>query len=221
MADHHRIVIEEGRKKSFASAIDWPGWCRWGKTPDDALSALEAYADRYQAIASLAGIRGVQATANDMHIIEHITGTTTTDFGAPDAAAKAESEFLIDAECERHIKLLRACWSYFDAVAERVSEELQKGPRGGGRDRTKLIGHVLESERNYVRNIGVKTPPHGVATVNGLQSHRDAVCEALRLHNSEQKPARRWPLRYFVRRVAWHITDHAWEMEDKDLTGKE
>jgi hypothetical protein len=24
-----------------------------------------------------------------------------------------------------------------------------------------------------------------------------------------------WPARYFVRRVAWHVLDHAWEIEDR------
>lgn len=24
-----------------------------------------------------------------------------------------------------------------------------------------------------------------------------------------------WPLRYLIRRAAWHVLDHAWELEDK------
>jgi hypothetical protein len=30
--------------------------------------------------------------------------------------------------------------------------------------------------------------------------------------------ARTWPLRYLIRHTAYHTLDHAWEMEDKDLT---
>jgi hypothetical protein len=26
-----------------------------------------------------------------------------------------------------------------------------------------------------------------------------------------------WPARYFVRRTAWHVLDHAWEIEDRIL----
>ncbi|MFL5708216.1 MAG: hypothetical protein ACJ77Y_04375 [Chloroflexota bacterium] len=36
------MVVESGAKKSFARAIDWPGWARAGKTPDLALQALQA-----------------------------------------------------------------------------------------------------------------------------------------------------------------------------------
>jgi hypothetical protein len=25
----------------------------------------------------------------------------------------------------------------------------------------------------------------------------------------------RWPARYYVRRAAWHVLDHAWEIEDR------
>lgn len=218
MTKHHRVVIETGNKKAFASAIDWPGWCRWAKAGDDVLDVLRSYADRYQKIAGLAGVRGVKATADDFQVIERSRGTTTTDFGAPDVPAQAESAFLTDAECARQIKLLRACWAYFDEVAARVSPELAKGPRGGGRDRDKMIGHVFESERNYVRNVGVKTPKSDMDSAEGLARHRDAVCAAIRAHNANQQSARSWPLWYFVRRMAWHVTDHAWEMEDKDLT---
>jgi hypothetical protein len=31
--------------------------------------------------------------------------------------------------------------------------------------------------------------------------------------------ARAWPLRYLIRHTAFHTLDHAWEMEDKDMTG--
>lgn len=34
------------------------------------------------------------------------------------------------------------------------------------------------------------------------------------------KMARSWPLRYLIRHTAFHTLDHAWEMEDKDLTAK-
>ena len=28
-----------------------------------------------------------------------------------------------------------------------------------------------------------------------------------------------WPVRYWVRRAAWHVLDHAWEIEDKTPPG--
>ena len=37
-------------------------------------------------------------------------------------------------------------------------------------------------------------------------------------YNAEGKPARTWPIQFLIRRVAHHVMDHAWEMEDRDLT---
>jgi hypothetical protein len=215
---YNRVVIETGTKKVFASAIDWPGWSRSGKTEDGALAALADYAERYEKVAAIAGERGVRSVASNMAVIEHLEGSATTDFGAPDRQARAEGEPMTIAECERQVRLMQACWTCFDDAAARVSEELQKGPRGGGRNRSKMIAHVFESERSYVRQIGVKTPKGGLESPDGLQAHRDAVCQAIREINAGDAPAPKWPLRYFIRRAAWHVMDHAWEMEDKDLT---
>ena len=48
------VGVEVTRNKAFASALDWPGWSRAAKTPEDAVAALAAYADRYAAVAKRA-----------------------------------------------------------------------------------------------------------------------------------------------------------------------
>lgn len=221
MAKYNRVVIETGQKKVFASALDWPGWCRSAKTEEDALDTLAAYGERYAKVAVLAGVDGMASAVGEMDVVEHVIGNTTTDFGAPDKPAVVEREPLTDAECERQIKLLHACWEYFDDTASRVSEELRKGPRGGGRNRSKIVFHVLEAERGYARQIGVKTPKGSLDTPAGLTVHREAVCQTIREIAADESVETKWPLRYFIRRAAWHVMDHAWEMEDKDLTGVE
>jgi hypothetical protein len=217
---HNRVVIETGskNKKVFASALDWPGWSRSGKTEADALKALAEYADRYQAVAAIAGERGVRATARDFDVVEHLKGSGATDFGVPERAASCEDESMTEAECERQIRLMRACWEYFDDVAVNVSAELRKGPRGGGRDRDRIIEHVYDAERNYARKLGVKTPPRGMYTADGLREHRGEVCDAIRAVNASGEGKGSWPLRYTIRRAAWHVLDHAWEMQDKTLS---
>lgn len=220
MTQRNRVVIETGSKKVFASAIDWPGWSRSAKTEDEALEALRQYADRYGHVADIAGVKGVAVAADSFAVIEHAKGNTTTDFGAPDAAVECEAQQMTDAECQRQIRLLRACWQYFDDTAARVSDELKKGPRGGGRSRERLIEHTFEAERSYARQIGVRTEKGAMFTDEGLQEHRDAVCQAILEVNADGGMPRKWPLRYFIRRAAWHVLDHAWEMDDKDLTGK-
>ncbi|MCC7022738.1 MAG: hypothetical protein IT338_07920 [Thermomicrobiales bacterium] len=223
MTGHNRVVIETGTKKVFASAIDWPGWSRSGKTEDEALEALRQYAERYQRVAGIAGVEEVAAAAESFAIIERLKGSAVTDFGVPAEAAELEraAEPMPDAECERQIRLLRACWQAFDDTAARVSEELRKGPRGGGRNRTKIIEHTLEADRGYARKVGVKTAKGAVFTDDGLREHRDAVCAAIRAINTSGEVPGSWPLRYYIRRAAWHLLDHAWEMEDKDLTGQD
>ena len=218
MVQHDRIVIETGTKKVFASALDWPGWCRSGRTEEEALATLFAYADRYRLVADLAGARGVLTVARAPTIAERLTGNGTTDFGAPDRPAALEREPLTEAECDRQIRLLTACWERFDAVAASVSPALRKGPRGGGRDRDGIVAHTLEAERNYVRRLGVRTAPGTMDSEDGLRQHRDAVCRAIRGMNDSGEDPRGWPLRYAIRRAAWHVMDHAWEMEDKDLS---
>ena len=54
-----------------------------------------------------------------------------------------------------------------------------------------------------------------------LDRTRQAVLDALAAAAHGEVPARGprggviWTPRYFVRRVAWHVLDHAWEIEDR------
>jgi hypothetical protein len=57
-------------------------------------------------------------------------------------------------------------------------------------------------------------------TDEGLQTHRAAYREAIRDFHAQGKLAGKWPLRYLIRHTAFHTLDHAWEMEDKDLTAE-
>ena len=41
------IYLEIGKKRTFAGAIDWPGWCRSGSDEESALQALFDYGPRY------------------------------------------------------------------------------------------------------------------------------------------------------------------------------
>ncbi len=116
---------------------------------------------------------------------------------------------------------MRACWAFFDEVRSRVSAEMQRGPRGGGRDRDHIVRHTFGAELDWAKKLGVLTPLAEMLTDEGLNAHRDAYCSAIQALHSQGKMARTWPLRYLIRHTAFHTLDHAWEMEDKDLTGKQ
>jgi len=195
-----RVYIEVGGKRTFASAADWPGWSRSGKTPEAALEALASYAPRYAAIPKLARIE-FPKDATKFDVVERLAGNATTDFGAPGIPAKGESKTMTDVEHTRLIALLEACWKYLDRVVANAPAELRKGPRGGGRDRDKMFQHVLDAELEYGKGIGVRLKA----------PDRKALLAGFRNPNSDG----RWPVAYAIRRTAWHALDHAWEIEDR------
>lgn len=217
-----RIVIEAVDKRTFASALDWPGWCRSGKkTPDAAIDELLAYRPRYNDVLRLAGITAIPDPGDAVDMVDRVEGTGVTDFGAPDVVQAVERKSMDDDECTRHLAILRAIWRYFDNVANEVSPELRKGPRGGGRDRDRVIDHVIQADHSYARQIGVRTPPFNSFDSDAVRAHREAVFDAIPgLRNGEPVRPNGWPVRYAIRRMAWHVLDHAWEMQDKDLTGE-
>jgi hypothetical protein len=215
-----RILLEVGNKKTFASALDWPGWSRSGKSEFVAVESLLNYADRYGDVTRLAGI-SLPDTAG-AQIVDELPGAGVTDFGVPTQIHRIEREPVNDAEINRQLDLLKACWTFFDNVRNDVSAELRKGPRGGGRDRDKIVDHVIQADRGYARQIAVMTPAFDSFDNPAVTAHHDAVFAAIPgLRQGLAEDERGWPVRYAIRRMAWHILDHAWEMEDKDLTSKE
>ncbi|CAA9559078.1 MAG: hypothetical protein AVDCRST_MAG33-1520 [uncultured Thermomicrobiales bacterium] len=222
MSDAVRMMVELGPKgkKSVAYAIDWPGWSRGAKTPDRAIDVLEAYRQRYRPIAELAGFGAEFDAAGPLTEGDRYTGTGSTDFwGISFAASPEEGEGLSERQLERRLALLQAAWAFFDRVASRVSPELKKGPRGGGRDRDKIINHVLGWERSGLAvNVGIEYPEGVLLDPDVLRQYRNDYVGALREHHARGQKARKLELSYLIRHSAFHMLDHAWEMEDKDLS---
>lgn len=227
MATQLRVTLETGPKgkKVVAVAPDWPGLERGAKTEEAALERLQSYLPRYAPIAKLAGMDAEYAASATVDIVERYPGTGSTDFwGVSFAFSSIDRQDMSSEALERELTLMRACWAFFDDVRSRVSAEMQKGPRGGGRDRDHIVRHALGAERDWAKMIGVLTPDGAMLTDQGLKAHRDAYCHAIRDYHAQGKVAgkvAKWPLRYLIRHTAYHTLDHAWEMEDKDLTGEE
>ena len=209
-----KVIVEVGSRRVFASALDWPGWCRAAKDEEGALASLAAYAPRYAVVAERAGVPFRPAATYD--VVDRVDGDATTDFGAPGRVTAADAEPLSAAEARRQVALLRAAWAELDRLAVEAPEVLRKGPRGGGRDRDKMVAHVLGAEGAYARKVGVRHPEPGLgdsAAIEAARADLSAVLEGAR--SGEPVVERGWPPRYALRRVAWHVLDHVWEIEDK------
>ena len=191
-----KVYLEVARRRAFACAVDWPGWCRSGRTPDEAVETLAAFADRYREVAPKLPKR-IQ-----LAVVEELPGGGATEFGALDKPCSLDQRPLTAADARKLADIVEASWRTLDRVAAGAPPTLRKGPRGGGRDRDPIVEHVLEAERSYFRSVGIRT------------GDRTEFVDALRAARTAESSGT-WPWRYAARRVAWHVLDHAWESEDK------
>lgn len=219
-----RISLEVVPRRTFAVAVDWPGWTRAGRTEDEALDALLRAGPRYAGVAAAAGIV-LQAPADrsGLVVVSRIPGTSTTEFGAPGVPLPEDDTLLDKAGLERLAAILQAAWVAFEAAAGRhATTELAKGPRGGGRDLAKLVAHVEDADRAYLVQLGAHPPKTATGPAPIEEVHAAALAtlrsRALGLPVTDPtRVAKPWPPRYYVRRAAWHWLDHAWEIEDRAI----
>ncbi|MFN8487092.1 MAG: hypothetical protein U0350_05825 [Caldilineaceae bacterium] len=227
-----RVTLEIGPKgkKVVAVAPDWPGLERGAKTGEKSVERLRSYMPRYAQVAKLAEMDATFDTLKNIDlknidVVEQYPGTGSTDFwGISFAFSSIDKQGMLADELERELTLMQACWTFFDDVRRRVSAEMHKGPRGGGRDRDHIVRHTLATEQTWAKMIGVLTPNGAMLTDEGLKAHRAAYCHAIREYHAQGKLAgkmAKWPLRFLIRHTAFHTMDHAWEMEDKDLTANQ
>ena len=214
MTERLTVAIEGSGRKVFASVLEWPGWSRSGKTAEAAIESLLAYAPRFEPVARIAGLSF--GSSFDVEVVEQLEGGSGTEFGVPSRPAAADSRPTDRAEAARLAAIVEAAWATFDRVAAGSPAELRKGPRGGGRDRDKMVGHVNESDWYYAREMGINVKQPKSDDRPGIEALRMQLLAVLR-EPSDGSPLadRRWPVRYAARRIAWHALDHAWEMQDR------
>jgi hypothetical protein len=221
MAGSIDVYLEITAKRTFAGAIEWPGWARSGRDPESALANLDAYRERYGDALRTALIRPPAAEAS-LDVVARHEGGSGTEYGVASASPKQDDEPLAGTELDRQVRILEAAWAAFDRAAKAArGKELRTGPRGGGRDLAKIAMHVIEAEQAYIGQIGVKSPTLPADAFEALAPLHDVALDALRRRAAGELPdvgergGTRWTPRYFVRRAAWHVLDHAWEIEDR------
>ncbi|MGH2471705.1 MAG: hypothetical protein ACRDG6_04790 [Candidatus Limnocylindria bacterium] len=217
------VYVETGAKRVFASAVEWPGWSRGAKDEHAALQALAAYGSRYAGVVGRVFTGAVPADPSAFEVVKRLRGNSGTDFGVPTLGIPADTKPIDDVELDRLEKILRASWGAFDKAARAArGHTLRKGPRGGGRDLEKIAAHVFEAEEAYIVQLGASRPkPTDQPVAPRVARLRTAILDALRARAQGlpiADPSRAktlWTPRYFVRRAAWHVLDHTWEIEDR------
>jgi hypothetical protein len=223
------IYVETMPKRAFASALDWPGWSRSGKTEDAALEALVAYGPRYRSAVGRTAVGKSfrpPSTPGDLTINERLPGNATTAFGALGAIPPGDSRPIKAAEVERLTSLLQAAWRAFDRTADRAAASkraLRTGPRGGGRSLDAMKRHILDAEAAYLAKLGA--PYRKLTDDTDIDAEtadvRIAMLDLIAALARGEPPPRTprsgslWPIRFAVRRCAWHALDHTWEIEDR------
>lgn len=215
------VYLEVGSKRVFAGAPGWPGWCRSGRGEEGALAALVEFAPRYAAVLDAAGVRPAfkaPPRLGSLRVVERFPGDATTDFGAPSIAPASDGAPVKPADLRTLLAIMNASWSALELAARTAGDaELAKGPRGGGRSLGAILEHVAAAEASYAGKIAVRMS----AVPNQIQARRAALLDGLAEAVTVGLPATgprggaMWSPRYLVRRAAWHVLDHAWEIEDR------
>lgn len=222
------VYLEIGKKRTFACALDWPGWARSGRDEASALQALCDYAVRYERVLKDTQLDfKIPADSSALNVVERLEGNATTDFGAPDIAPTSDENAVDEFELHRLQAILHACWQAFGSTVQTATgKELRKGPRGGGRELEKIVNHLLDSEASYLGRIGGKLKLNAELNLSErlnltLQVAQQALADMAQGKVSTQGPrgGARWTARYYVRRSAWHVLDHVWEIEDRVMAG--
>jgi len=210
------VGVEATPKRVFASALEWPGWSRAGRDEAAALAALAGSVERYAIVAREAGIPFAPLTPAGLSVVERLPGTPSTAFGVP-AVVFATDRRPSDADDGAQLAaLVRAAWTILAQVVAVAPAELRKGPRGGGRDRDPIVAHIVGAEHAYAPQMGLRLPEPDPRDQPAVAAVRAAIAEVLaRPTDGGPIPGGRWPARYAARRVAWHVLDHAWEIEDR------
>jgi hypothetical protein len=217
------VYVEAGNKKVFASALDWPGWSRGGRSEEEALEVLAAYGSRYaKAVRSAKPAFRAPIDASELRVIERLEGNANTDFGIPYLPATSDGRPIERAELGRLLAILDGAWETFESARSAArGVKLRTGPRGGGRDLAKMLDHVLGAEEAYVGQLGARAPRRpatAAAAVEALRARQREVLTARVRGDAIDNPRNTkspWLARYYARRSAWHLLDHAWEIEDR------
>jgi hypothetical protein len=218
------VALEIGPKRRvFAQALDWIGWCRAGKDEVSALNHLVIVSSLYAQVAERAGLTfAAPPSIKVFEVVERMPGTATTDFGAPAVPTTSDKEPLAEADIERFTSLLSACWATFDETLKSIPADLRNIKPERGRSPSAMRLHLLETDRMHLSAFGpaFRQPDPAHVTAQEAAVREQIIAELQAIPRGEVIAPRRrygftWTPRFAVRRSAWHTLDHAWELQGR------
>jgi len=227
------VIIEVGKRRTFAQAVGWPGWCRAGKGEAEALAALATYVGRYRSVMGDIAA-GLAVGPRRLEVVERVAGDATTDFGAPGKAAAADREPLAAAEPGRLAACLDVAWLAMDATLAAVPEDVREAKPEVGRSAMAMWLHVGGAERAYLSPLLTQLKALGADGAETFKAPRlsdPALPEQVRQVRAAFHTALTMlpagvrfegpfegnvrPAPYWARRATWHVLDHVWQLEDR------
>lgn len=212
------------RKRQLPAPLSGRAGLCSGRDEASALQALCDYGARYAKVLHSTKLEfQPPVSVSAFNVVERLEGNGTTDYGTPGLTSTYDEGDMDEHLMGQSLSLMEACWKILREAAEAaVGKELQKGPRGGGRNLGKIIHHVVDAQGAYLQRIGYKLQQDEAAGMEeqvkrSQESIREALIAAVHGEMPDRGPrgGRIWTPRYFVRRSTWHVLDHAWEIEDR------
>lgn len=75
---------------------------------------------------------------------------------------------------------------------------------------------MIGAEHAYVRKLGVKRKQLAIDDITAIEELREAIAAVVgALSDGSPVAPNGWATRYAARRTAWHVLEHAWEMQDR------
>jgi hypothetical protein len=222
MTSQLRVLVEQPTrgKRWVAVAADWPGLERGGKTEDEAVEKLARYVPRYLPVAKRVRLASELAIQTDLDIVGRYPGVGSTDFWASRSRPRRSTA---SRSTRRPSTARCGCCVRRGPSSTRNGRPRFGGPPAGCPGRRPLPRpdrSACSGERGWrlLKRVKAKSELEDLLTAGGLAHHRDRFVEAMRAWYAEGKPLGNWTIPYLLRHTAYHVLDHTWEMQDRDLT---
>lgn len=211
-----------------AWALDLHGCVATAESEPAALERLPHHVDAFLAWLAASGERPAVPPGSEVQVAEHFDSYLLEDGYEINATFLADHDPVRPAEAEATLRWL-------ELAHQRLANAIAaagNGPLSGeGRTRDELLGHVVRAERWLATRVetdqaGIAFPPEGVPIERQLEANpafvREHVLRATAgdgIHARVDSKGEGWTTRKILRRLIYHVLDHAEELERRGRAG--